>query len=67
MVIERPSDKVHLIIKTSKPGVLIGKKGSDIEKINQAVEKIAGYKVEVKIVEIDKPDINSSLVAQKYC
>jgi small subunit ribosomal protein S3 len=64
VVIERPSDKVHLIIKTSKPGVLIGKKGLDIEKINQAVEKIAGCKVEVKIVEIDKPDINSSLVAQ---
>jgi small subunit ribosomal protein S3 len=64
VVIERPSDKVNLIIKTSKPGVLIGKKGLDIEKINQAVEKIAGSKVEVKIVEIDKPDINSSLVAQ---
>lgn len=64
VVIERPSDQVHLIIKTSKPGVLIGKKGLDIEKINRAVEKIAGCKIEVKIVEIDKPDINSSLVAQ---
>ena len=64
VVIERPSDKVILIIKTSKPGVLIGKKGLDIEKINQAVEKIAGTKVEVKIVEIDKPDTNASLVAQ---
>ena len=64
VVIERPSDKVNLIIKTSKPGVLIGKKGLDIEKINQAVEKIAGAKVEVKIVEIDKPDVNASLVAQ---
>lgn len=64
VLIERPSDKVTLIIKTSKPGVLIGKKGLDIEKINQAVEKIAGSKVEVKIVEIDKPDMNASLVAQ---
>ncbi len=64
VLIERTSDKVHLIIKTSKPGVLIGKKGLDIEKINQAVEKIAGVKVDVKIVEIDKPDTNSSLVAQ---
>ena len=64
IVIERPSDKVNLIIKTSKPGVLIGKKGLDIEKINHAVEKIAGCKIEVKIVEIDKPDIYSSLVAQ---
>lgn len=64
VVIERPSDKVNLIIKTSKPGVLIGKKGLDIEKINQAVEKLAGSKVDVKIVEIDKPDITSSIVAQ---
>ncbi len=64
VTIERPSDKVNLIIKTSKPGVLIGKKGLDIEKINQAVEKIANAKVEVKIVEIDKPDVNASLVAQ---
>lgn len=64
VVIERPSDRINLIIKTSKPGVLIGKKGLDIEKINLAVEKIASCKVDVKIVEIDKPDINSSLVAQ---
>lgn len=64
IVIERPSDKINLVIKTSKPGVLIGKKGLDIEKINKSVEKIAGTKVEVKIVEIDKPDLNASLVAQ---
>jgi len=64
VLIERPSDKIHLIIKTSKPGILIGKKGSDIEKINQAVEKISGVKVEVKIVEIDKPDMNAALIAQ---
>lgn len=64
VIIERPSDKVNLIIKTSKPGVLIGKKGLDIEKINQSVGKIAGSKVDVKIIEIDKPDTTSSLVAQ---
>ena len=64
VIVERASDKINLIIKTSKPGVLIGKKGLDIEKINQSIEKIANNKVEVKIVEIDKPDINSSLVAQ---
>lgn len=64
VIIERLSDKINLIIKTSKPGVLIGKKGLDIEKINREVEKLAGSKVEVKIVEIDKPDINASLVAQ---
>lgn len=64
VIIERTSDNINLIIKTSKPGVLIGKRGSDIEKISSAVEKIAGSKVEVKIIEIDKPDANSAVVAQ---
>lgn len=64
IVIERTSDKVNLIIKTSKPGVLIGKRGADIEKIGKSVEEISGSKVEVKIIEIDKPDSNSSVVAQ---
>lgn len=48
--LERPSDKLNLIIKTSKPGVIIGKKGLDIEKINNAVKKMAGCDVDVKIV-----------------
>lgn len=64
VIVERPSDKINLVIKTSKPGVLIGKKGLDIDKINRAVEKIAGCKVEVKIVEIDKPDINAAIIGQ---
>lgn len=64
VIIERPSEKINVVIKTSKPGVLIGKKGLDIEKISDSISKIANSKVEVKIVEIDKPDMNSSLVAQ---
>lgn len=64
VIVERPSDKVNLVIKTSKPGVLIGKKGLDIEKINRAVEKIAGCKVDVKIIEIDKPDTNAAIIGQ---
>jgi small subunit ribosomal protein S3 len=64
VVIERASDKTTLIIRTSKPGVLIGKKGLDIDKISSSVEKISSSKVEIKILEIDKPDLNSSIVAQ---
>jgi small subunit ribosomal protein S3 len=64
VIIERYSDKVAVTIKTSKPGVLIGKKGLDIEKISSALSKIASSKVEVKILEVDKPEIISSLVAQ---
>jgi small subunit ribosomal protein S3 len=64
IIIERTSDKLSLIIHTSRPGVIIGKKGSDIEKISKEVKKIAGMEVDVKIIEIDKPDANASLVAQ---
>ncbi len=64
VIIERSTDKMNLIIKTSKPGVLIGKKGLDIEKIVESVEKIAHCKVDVRIIEIDKPDIDASLIAQ---
>jgi small subunit ribosomal protein S3 len=64
IIIERTSDKLSLVISTSRPGVIIGKKGSDIEKISKEVKKIAGMEVDVKITEIDKPDINASLVAQ---
>lgn len=64
VIIERPSDKVNLVIKTSRPGILIGKKGSDIEKIIKSVKEMINCDVDVKIVEIDKPDINASLIAQ---
>jgi len=64
IIIERTSDKLSLIINTSRPGVIIGKKGSDIEKISREVKKIANMDVDVKIIEVDKPDINASLVAQ---
>lgn len=64
VIIERPTDKINLIIKTSKPGVLIGKKGLDIDKINKSIEKLSNCKVDVKIVEINKPERDASLVAQ---
>lgn len=64
VIIERSTDKINLIIKTSKPGVLIGKKGLDIEKIVKSVEEISNTKVDVRIVEIDKPDVEASLISQ---
>ena len=64
VIIERPSDKINLIIKTSKPGILIGKKGQDIEKITKSVKNIAGQDINVNIIEIKNPDIEASLIAQ---
>jgi small subunit ribosomal protein S3 len=60
--IERQSDKVMVVIKTSKPGVIIGKKGFDIEKISSKVKSISKSEVDIKILEIKSPDLNSMIV-----
>lgn len=64
VLIERLTERIVLTIKTSKPGLLIGKKGLDVEKIGLSVSLISGCKTEVKISEIDKPDANASIISQ---
>ena len=64
MEIERASDRIKIIIYTAKPGVVIGKGGSEIEKIKS---ELAGYttkKVVLDIKEIKKPDLDAQLVAE---
>ena len=63
VIIERAGNKVNVIIKTAKPGVLIGKKGADIEKIKAQVKKMGEADVNIKISEVDKPDMDSQVVA----
>lgn len=61
--IERTSDKAIVTIKTAKPGVLIGRKGVDIDNIKKNIEKISGTETIVKIVEVERPDIDAAVVA----
>jgi small subunit ribosomal protein S3 len=63
VLIERTDSKVTVIIKTAKPGVLIGKKGTDVEKIKAEVKKITGADINLKIIEVDKSDIDAQVVA----
>jgi len=63
IVIERFPDRVNINIHAARPGVLIGKKGVDIEKLKVNLSKIASKKVYINIVEIKKPEKNSKLVA----
>jgi len=63
IIIERPAKKARITIYTARPGVVIGKKGSDIEKLRQEVAKITGSEVSLNIVEIRKPEIDAQLVA----
>ena len=64
VVIERSSKKCIVSIHTSRPGFVIGKKGSDIEKIKGKISKITDSEVSVNIKEIKKPELNAYLVAE---
>ena len=64
IVIERPAKKARVTVYTARPGVVIGKKGADIEKLRQELAKMAGSEVSLNIVEIRKPEIDAKLVAE---
>lgn len=61
--VERTPGKVRVSIHTAKPGILIGRKGEGVKKIRQALETLAGKKVELDIKEISSPDTDAMLVA----
>lgn len=64
VVIERPHKKCRVTVHTARPGVLIGKKGADIEKLRQQLARLTSSEVHLNIVEVRKPDIDATLVAE---
>ena len=64
VIIERPAKKCVVTIYTSRPGFVIGKKGSDIEKIKKNLSKISNTSITLNIKEIKKPELNAYLVAE---
>ena len=64
ILIERTSKKCIVSIYTSRPGFVIGKKGSDIEKIKKNLSKISNAEVSLNIKEVKKPELNAYLVAE---
>ncbi len=64
VVIERTSKKCIINIYTSRPGFVIGKKGSDVDKIKKNLSKISSSEVSLNIKEIKKPELNAFLVAE---
>ncbi len=64
IIIERPSKKARITIHTARPGVVIGKKGADIEKLRTELQKMTDSEVHLNIVEIRKPEIDATLVAE---
>ncbi|KPH59904.1 30S ribosomal protein S3 [Novosphingobium aerophilum] len=64
VVIERPAKLCRISIYAARPGVIIGKKGADIEKLRKQLSAMTSSEVKLNIVEIRKPEIDSKLVAQ---
>ena len=63
IVIERPAKRARVTIHSARPGVIIGKKGADIERLRQELSKRCSGEVSLNIVEIRKPEIDAKLVA----
>ena len=64
IVIERNKKRTNVIINTSKPGIVIGKGGADIEKHKKALQKLTKEEIYLSIVEVKNPDLNAALVAE---
>jgi len=64
IVIERPAKKARATIHTARPGVVIGKKGADIEKLRGVLSRMTSSEVHLNIVEVRKPEVEAQLVAE---
>lgn len=64
VVIERVAKKINVIIFTSQPGLIIGKKGADIDNLKKSLNKMTSAEVSVNIIEVRKADIDAAIVAK---
>ncbi len=64
ILIERPAKNAKITIFTARPGIVIGKKGEDIEKLRSSIQLLMGIPVQLNIEEIRKPEIDATLIAQ---
>jgi len=67
VVIERPHKKCRVSIHSARPGVIIGKKGADIEGLRQKLAKLTDSELHLNIVEVRKPEVDAPLVAESIC
>jgi small subunit ribosomal protein S3 len=62
--IERTRDEVRVALRTARPGLVIGPKGAEIDKLREALEGLIDRKVNVSIIEVNKPELDAQLVAE---
>jgi small subunit ribosomal protein S3 len=64
VVIERPSQNMNVTLHTARPGIVIGKKGEDIDRLRKELAKMVGMPVQISVEEIRKPEMDAKLVAE---
>ena len=62
--IEGAGDKIKVIITTARPGIVIGKKGAEVDVLRKELEKISGGHVSVEVIEVKRPELDANLIAQ---
>ncbi len=62
--IERTRDAVTVLLSTARPGVIIGRKGSEVERMQEELQNLTGRRIEIKIVEVNRPEIDAQLVSE---
>jgi small subunit ribosomal protein S3 len=65
--IERTREELVIIIKTARPGVVIGPKGAEVDRMTEELQLMTGRKAKISIVEVKNPDLDSKLVAEAVC
>ena len=67
IAIERTPKKVNITINTARPGIVIGKGGSEVEALKKELKKLMGYDVQINVYEIKQPGLRAELVGQNIC
>lgn len=62
--IERTRDEVKVMLHTARPGIIIGRKGTEVEKLQEELQELTGRRINIKIVEIGRPEIDAQLVGE---
>ena len=62
--IERTRDAVTVLLSTARPGVIIGRKGAEVEKLQEELQDLTGRRIEIKIVEVSRPEIDAQLISE---
>ena len=67
VTIERPAQNLNITVHTARPGIVIGKKGEDIDRMRRDISRMTSLPVQLSVEEIRKPELDATLVAESIC